>query len=213
MALGLAASFPIAGEPVGQRSAQQLVVDAGVIVRQVEDAKRLAPCIRDSDRGGLLTNAERWIAAARASPHKDDRQVVERISALRSLTREMVAKPELLAVPGRPHRRAKIATRHLARSGNATGQACRRVRQRVAGRPLPRRFGRPRSHDQQLQHHRRPRCGVPRQGIPERGPARQIGWGVTRRRTVCGSRRQQCRTPREDCRSHRIHRWLSGLRR
>ena len=79
MALGLAASFPIAGEPVGQRSAQQLVVDAGVIVRQMEDAKRLAPCIRDSDRGGLLTNAERWIAAARASPHKDDRQVLERI--------------------------------------------------------------------------------------------------------------------------------------
>ena len=99
MALGLAASFPIAGEPVGQRSAQQLVVDAGVIVRQMEDAKRLAPCIRDSDRGGLLTNAERWIAAARASPHKDDRQVLERVSALRSLTREMVAKPSCSLSP------------------------------------------------------------------------------------------------------------------
>ena len=58
MALGLAASCSIAGEPVGQRSVQQLLVDAGVIVRQMEDAKRLATCIRDSDRGGLLTNSE-----------------------------------------------------------------------------------------------------------------------------------------------------------
>ena len=83
----------LTSQAFAQRSAQQLEVDAGAIIKEMKDAKSLAACIKGEYRDILLPSAKDWLKAAKAPQYEGDQKILSRRNALRTLAKEIEAMP------------------------------------------------------------------------------------------------------------------------